>query len=1049
MEDGEFVGRDAELRELLACLPTDGQGRLVGLVGAHGIGKKSLLQRFGQVAAEQQGVRVLLGEEGHTVRDWGAGPAWSGLYGRHATPQSARELLDRSGRFLNLLTEDIDPAGFPRFAKVLTDARKALNGPSADASSDAAERAGPDSGRRLRLAQLQAEVDDAFVTDWAGRFQRLVLLPLVGFDALVDDPVGHWFARLAPRLSNTLTVVPLLPGPGATDILDRADRVIRLSPFTANDVSTYLTLPSQFGDRLKPGVSREVQVFTAGHPFAVKLTSDALRRHFGAETPDAGQARQLLASLPRDEAKRFERVLVRVDGGLYEAVEAASAVQSFDEGLLAKLLGGTGSEAAEDLIEQMSILGLLDPGNDGSRRLHDFVRAVIQPALRRKDRWRQLNAIAIDHYLARIEEIEERCASGTYGRWLKYEHTEWQAAKSEWLHHTTEIASGRADIRADFAEAFLEAFFWWGCYIDFPFCVRLLDELELIARDDDDRYLLSNLRILLKEYPTGYRKPPGEHWNNVRRALRHVRDLCGLTNWARLRRPPSAGDNPARVRVYGLIQTFTAHSHRYGGTPDKAADPYRQAIAAYSHVDDGWTVAWLRFEWAELCAERGLVAESGRHAREAATTLLALAKPTDGQEGELDEELIANLHRLLGDIEWPSNPAQSGLEYGLAVVHAYLSQSWPNPLQENISPPDPYTQMFYAEITERAAARILAARADPAVDTAAFVAAMTSPFDDAFEGQLPAGFAPDGTTLADGSNATPAAVAVAASLFPPGPTDEDLLQNPSVFLDAFDDLKEDLTVQLDSLDDLQQLARAFDALARDGEELHDRERGGGHASVLTAQPRPGRDARALPPISYPADAPVAFVSYVHQSNLRGLLGKILDDLRVSVGVLAGVPEERALFDDRMIDVGQHWSPRLAEALAFCRVFIPIYSPGYPDSDYCGQEWTAFARRRRAGTDATSSGPSAIVPMLLTPEAGLRWLGRPPFSGIHYIVNGEEHQSYRGNGLFGLSQRGDTEYRPVLNYLAQRVADAYAGGTGGPPPGDPSTDLSTLPAWEDG
>jgi hypothetical protein len=821
MEDGSFVGRDDQLAALLALLPPDGKGRLVALTGVHGIGKKWLLQRLRRVAEEAQGILVLRTDAEYTFRYSGAGSAWSGLYGPRATPESARQLFERSVHFLEVLAQELGREHFAQFEQQVKFAKDVLERAEVDAhhappALGGGWRAETSHGSRASVDrlqatvdQLQATVDADFVARWNGTVKQRVLLLVAGFDALVDDPVGQWFARLAPRLANTLTVVPLVPpSDGSAVALPVEHETVTVPPFTKAEVATYLTSPLRFGTALDAAVPDEVFAFTGGHPFAVKLAAEALRARFRDGPLTKRDAHQLLAQLPENQTRRFEQLFKQIVGGdLRFAVEAASVVHSFDADLLAKLLDPEREDtaAAEAFIDQMDRLGLLESTGDGRRSVHDFIRAVVRPSLQgSRSRWVELHRRAAGLLQEEIKAIEGCSDPGTFGRWLKYEDPDWQALKSEWLRHTVEVSTDRAIIRAELAAVFLDAFWWWGCYIEFPFCWRMLDEFDLVARDEDDRELLDSLRRFHDNYPKGYRKPPGECWDEVESALVAVRKLCGLDNWAKLRRTPSAGEHPVRARVFGLIQLFLAHSRWYGGAPERAGGLYRQAVQEYRYLEDDWMVAWLSFEWAELCAEQGRLAEAGEHARQAVGALQVLAQPPSGEVGEIDEELVANLHRLLADILWPSDPARSGLEYGRAVLHAYLSQSWLNPLRADSSPPDPYTQQFYKEMTTRAAEGVLAAAAGPAIDAAALLTAMTEPFRPAFAGGLPGGSGLGGLDLA----------AVATALFPPGPTEDDLGQKKSAFIQAFDKIKEDVSLDLDWLADLAGLAEAFGALAQ-------------------------------------------------------------------------------------------------------------------------------------------------------------------------------------------------------------------------------------------
>ena len=55
----------------------------------------------------------------------------------------------------------------------------------------------------------------------------------------------------------------------------------------------------------------------------------------------------------------------------------------------------------------------------------------------------------------------------------------------EWLYHLRESAQTEGErrrARLKFVRIFLDAFWWWGCYVDFPFCRDLLaDWSDFIA----------------------------------------------------------------------------------------------------------------------------------------------------------------------------------------------------------------------------------------------------------------------------------------------------------------------------------------------------------------------------------------------------------------------------------------------------------------------------------------------------------------------------------------------------------------------------------------
>ena len=72
--------------------------------------------------------------------------------------------------------------------------------------------------------------------------------------------------------------------------------------------------------------------------------------------------------------------------------------------------------------------------------------------------------------------------------------------------------------------------------------------------------------------------------------------------------------------------------------------------------------------------------------------------------------------------------------------------------------------------------------------------------------------------------------------------------------------------------------------------------------------------------------------------------KLYKDLCGAILQMTDARPEEAGFMDRDNKLGTEWSPELTAALAKCRVFVPLYSRRYFESDNCGREWFAFARR---------------------------------------------------------------------------------------------------------
>lgn len=135
--------------------------------------------------------------------------------------------------------------------------------------------------------------------------------------------------------------------------------------------------------------------------------------------------------------------------------------------------------------------------------------------------------------------------------------------------------------------------------------------------------------------------------------------------------------------------------------------------------------------------------------------------------------------------------------------------------------------------------------------------------------------------------------------------------------------------------------------------------------------------------------------------------------------------------DRDCWVGEDWVEGLPEALASCRVLVPLYSRGYFRSSFCGKEWQAFATRS-AGTSAQISQAPAIVPVMWSPMAP---------GEIHQTVRTVPVEfggieSYEREGLYGLLRRENyyrDDYDKVVRLVAQRIVATARRAPRGPWP----------------
>ena len=123
--------------------------------------------------------------------------------------------------------------------------------------------------------------------------------------------------------------------------------------------------------------------------------------------------------------------------------------------------------------------------------------------------------------------------------------------------------------------------------------------------------------------------------------------------------------------------------------------------------------------------------------------------------------------------------------------------------------------------------------------------------------------------------------------------------------------------------------------------------------------------------------------------------------------------------DRENQIGAQWSPELTTALARCRAFVPLYSRRYFESDNCGREWFAFARREITRRARGRQVVDAIVPALWT---------RLPRDKLPYVAQSVQFdhkflgERYCTEGFYGIMklQNYRADYQRAVHRLAERI-----------------------------
>jgi hypothetical protein len=633
-------------------------------------------------------------------------------------------------------------------------------------------------GGEALTADVRRNNAHAVIASFADAFNAMTeakpaLLTFDGFERFAAHELGDWLTTLFRSLRNTLVIVtrtPAMPGPRVP-----APQALpcKLGLFTRDEVAELLStyVPDETLDDELVDI---VADWSRGHPFTAAIAGKLLRR---TADRDAARLRRQLDALPAGEEDRDKLALAIVPDPLDAVVRAASVARRFDAGLLQEL-SGTPSTQTIDELRRLELIDAVGDPDSGNYQLHSYIRVPLEKSLEPDERC-ELHGRAASYYLDKISEDEEELPDGArgYDTWYRYEDPAWQANVREWLYHQREAAGDDKDeqrlARLRFTSVFLDAFWWWACYLDFPFCAALLEDWRQAYGDDDTEWL-DDLETVLKAYPLGYKKQGRPGWEDVDAALRQLQLATELDV------PVKRLTSDEERHVRGLIDNFLAHAARYR-EPERASERlYRQAVASYTEAmglfeanDEQWELAWTSFELAELHVEHGKVDE--------ARPLWKRAVELELAADDVDEELRANLHRLVADAGWDTDRLGALAAHGHAVLHAYAFQ-----VRSKQRRPDAYTLAFYVEQMERAIERLLELGPGDALTAAT---------------RLQEPFAADDPISADELarlRTRTKADDLAAALFPPRPAPEELLETRSGFTRRWNAVCATLLEQLDS-----------------------------------------------------------------------------------------------------------------------------------------------------------------------------------------------------------------------------------------------------------
>jgi FxsC-like protein len=184
-----------------------------------------------------------------------------------------------------------------------------------------------------------------------------------------------------------------------------------------------------------------------------------------------------------------------------------------------------------------------------------------------------------------------------------------------------------------------------------------------------------------------------------------------------------------------------------------------------------------------------------------------------------------------------------------------------------------------------------------------------------------------------------------------------------------------------------------------------------------------------PVIAGPQFRPYFFLSYARtpkrdpadKTDPDRWVYKLYKDLCDEILQMTDAQPGEAGFMDRDNKLGSEWSPDLMSALKACRVFVPLYSRRYFESDNCGREWFAFRLREVIHQAEDEASASAIVPALWTRLDRDRM---PEVARSFQYDHTDLGARYCAEGFYGIMKlrnyRGD--YQRAVHRLAERIIE---------------------------
>ncbi|MEV7862967.1 TIR-like protein FxsC [Streptomyces hirsutus] len=170
-----------------------------------------------------------------------------------------------------------------------------------------------------------------------------------------------------------------------------------------------------------------------------------------------------------------------------------------------------------------------------------------------------------------------------------------------------------------------------------------------------------------------------------------------------------------------------------------------------------------------------------------------------------------------------------------------------------------------------------------------------------------------------------------------------------------------------------------------------------------------------------------FLSFSGDDNGKNLVAGFFEDLCTELGNVTGKSQVELGYNYLEMRAAMKWRRELVEALGSCKVFVPLYSPRYFASEFCGKEWWGFAQRQQKHADKNkSSEPELIFPIIWESVFNNR-VEMPEIAADIWARERDLGERYAQTGLRQLVQLKHHanyahQYQEIIFALGNRLAD---------------------------